>query len=82
MVGLPEYRPMPTSTSKHLSTPTILKLKGDGSKKFESLKVSSEEPEWSVNFKKALAVLFNVNTIEPYSTISQNMVRKNLNSKF
>ena len=78
-IGLPQYVELPQNVLRHLEHTTILKLNpgsssSSGKMLFESLTVSGEEPEWSVNFKKALVVLFTVRTSEPYSRISENFV--------
>jgi len=55
-LSLPQYSEVPAESARLLASPTLFKLKSGG--EFESITVSGEEPEWSINFKKAIVVLF------------------------
>jgi hypothetical protein len=71
---LPSYIPVPPETSRLLAEPTIFELYEETGK-VRSVTVSSEEPEWSVNFKKALIVLFQTQTVGS-PTVMTNSLRE------
>merc|ERR1712223_1010083 len=50
------YKPVPTESMRMLSKPTLFEISESG--KVSSLRISEEEAEWSINFKKALVALF------------------------
>ena len=50
------YQPVPSESMKMLSMPTPFEVSEPG--KVSSIHVSQDEPEWSINFKKALVALF------------------------
>merc|ERR1712241_1126773 len=50
------YRPIPTESMRMLSKPTLFEISESG--KVSSVRMSEEEAEWSINFKKALVALF------------------------
>ena len=69
---LPSFNPVPSATKDMLEKPTVFELEAE-SGKVRSVVVSSEEPEWSVNFKKALANLFQTQTMLT-ETVNTNSV--------
>ena len=76
---LPSYQPMPEESARFLSMPTIFEINESGAVKEVTL--SKEEPEWSVNFKKALIVLFQTKTREGSSLESNTVRKKKKNTK-
>merc|ERR1712038_1130646 len=50
------YQPIPTESMRMLSKPTLFEISESG--KVSSVRMSEEEAEWSINFKKALVALF------------------------
>merc|ERR1712223_1943508 len=55
-LGISGYQPIPTESMTMLSKPTLFEISESG--KVSSLRISEEEAEWSINFKKALVALF------------------------
>jgi hypothetical protein len=74
-VELPEYSDLPSEHSQKLSDRVVLKLKETG--EFEVLIVKEDEPEWSINFKKALATLFQTKFGSDEQKIAQELVQNN-----
>lgn len=72
---LPSYTDLPSEHAERLSDRVVLKLKESG--EFEVLIVKEEEPEWSINFKKALATLFQTKFGSEENKIAQELVRNN-----
>jgi len=71
---LPEFAEVPSEAGQVLQLPVVFRLKQE-SGEFDTITVSSQEPEWSVNFKKALVVLFQARTKKPQqSGIEENLV--------
>ena len=50
------YQAVPSESMRMLSKPTPFEVSESG--KVSSIRVSTDEPEWSINFKKALVALF------------------------
>jgi len=73
-LNLPNFTPVPEQTMRLLAMPTVFEV-SEESGKIRSVTVSHEEPEWSVNFKKALIVLFQTQTGES-STVRTNSLRE------
>merc|ERR1712038_966156 len=55
-LGISGYQPIPTESMTMLSKPTLFEISESG--KVSSVRMSEEEAEWSINFKKALVALF------------------------
>ena len=63
---------MPSQYEQILSVPVEFVMACNG--KVREITVSKDEPEWSLNFKKALVVLFQT-TVDTYSIeLEQNRV--------
>jgi hypothetical protein len=60
---MPSYTSVPSESRRLLEKPTAFEVSAS-SGKVESIRVSSEEPEWSVNFKKALISLLQTGGVE------------------
>jgi hypothetical protein len=71
-LNLPNYTPVPSETMRQLRQPTVFEV-SEETGRVRSVTVSSEEDEWSVNFKKALIVLFQTQIGES-SVIKTNSV--------
>ena len=68
---LPSFQPMPQESADILAVPTMFQVTEGGA--VESLVLSKTEPEWSVNFKKALVVVFQTKSREG-SSLESNTV--------
>merc|ERR1712198_267136 len=70
---LPTLKPVPAEHAQVLANPVEFVVACDGS--VRQVTVSRNEPEWSLNFKKALVVLFQ-STVDTYSIeLEQNRIQ-------
>ena len=72
-IELPQTTPIPSEWANYLQETTRFRFDRH-SGAFESMTVSSEEPEWSINFKKALVALFQTKMADSQSAIESNKV--------
>lgn len=70
---LPGFSSVPSETARYLGQTTVFSVGASGA--VEGVTVSRDEPEWAVNFKKALVVLFQTKTREGGFNFESNMVR-------
>ena len=68
---MPSYERLPKESSGFLSMTTVFQIAEGGA--IEQITLSKEEPDWSINFKKALVVLFQTKTGET-SSLESNTV--------
>lgn len=71
---LPEYTPVPSEYAHYLEIPTNFEFERRTGE-FKSLVVSGDEPEWCINFKKALVALIQTKIQDSQSAVESNKVR-------
>ena len=69
---LPAYQPISGESAQMLSMPTMFQMAQGGV--IEHITLSKDEPEWSVNFKKAIVVLFQTQNSHGASALETNTV--------
>jgi hypothetical protein len=70
-LNLPSFSPVPFETERLLSKTSLFEI-SELTGLVKSVTMSSEEPEWSINFKKALISLFQTQTMQ--SSIERNSI--------
>ncbi|XP_059097067.1 vitellogenin-like [Tigriopus californicus] len=77
---LPEFTSVPSEYAKYLEIPTIFQFeKRTG--EFLSLVVSGDEPEWCINFKKALVSLIQTKIQDSQSAVESNKIESGKNTE-
>ena len=71
-VRLPAYTPVTGEALRQLSMPVGFELRGDG--QFQDIVVDTQDGDWSLNFKKAVAALFQTKSIQLNNGVHTNQV--------